>query len=96
MSPATAVRPPSLLTYSLPLTSAMPRGAMPVVQLWVIAPVAASIATTRFWPLTAPYTVEPSAEKTALPDSACAEPSAGIATSTGVASVPSGLTVNLV
>jgi len=32
----------------------MSRGAMPVFQLCVMAPVVASMATTRFWPLTAP------------------------------------------
>lgn len=61
-----------------------------------MVPVAASMAATRFWPLTAPYTVEPSAENTAAPTSACLEPSAGIGTAVGLARVPSAFTVNLV
>ena len=73
----------------------MPRGALPTVQLCWMAPVAASMATTRFWPLTAEYTVEPSAENTAAPTSACLAPSAGIVTDVGLARVPSAFTVNL-
>lgn len=69
---------------------------MPTAQLRLTVPVAASMATTRFWPLTAEYTVEPSAENTAAPTSACLAPSAGIETVTGLESVPSAPTVNLV
>ena len=53
------------------------------------------MATTRFWPLTAEYTVEPSGENTAAATSACLGPSAGIETNVGVARVPSAFTVNL-
>ena len=73
----------------------MSRGALPIAQLCWIAPVAVSMATTRFWPFTAEYTVEPSAENTASATSACLAPSAGIATNVGFASEPSGFTVNL-
>ena len=95
VSPGFAGRPPSLLTYSLLPTTTMSRGALPTAQLCLMVPVAASIATTRFWPLTAEYTVEPSAENTASPTSACFAPSAGIVTNVGLASEPSGFTVNL-
>lgn len=61
-----------------------------------MVPVAASMATTRFWPLTAEYTVELSAENTAAPTSACLEPSAGIEMNVGLATLPSEFTVNLV
>lgn len=74
----------------------MSRGALPTAQLCLMAPVAASMATTRFWPLTAEYTVEPSDENTASPTSACLGPSAGMLTDVGLATLPSGFTVNLV
>lgn len=96
VSPGRAGRPPSLLTYSLEPTKAMPRGALPTAQLCWTAPVAALMATTRFWPLTAAYTVELSGENAAAPTSACLGPSAGILTATGPARLPSALTVNLV
>ena len=73
----------------------MSRGAMPTAQLCWIVPVAASIATTRFWPFTAEYTVAPSGANTASPTSARFGPSAGMLTTVGLARVPSGLTVNL-
>src|SRR5438874_861067 len=59
-----------------------------------MAPVAASMATTRFWPLTVAYTVEPSAENAAWADSACLAPSAGMLMVVGAATVPSALTGN--
>src|SRR3954471_2726998 len=96
VSPGLAGRPPSLLTYSLPPTRARPRGALPTAQLCWIVPVAASRATTRFWPLTAEYTVEPSAENTAAPTRACWVPTAGMGTAVGVERVPSAFTVNFV
>ncbi len=96
VSPGFAGRPPSLLTYNLPPTRAIPRGALPTGQLCLRVPVAASMATTRFWPLTAEYTVEPSAENTAAPTSACLVPSTGMETVTGLERVPSAATVNLV
>lgn len=74
----------------------MPRGALPTFQLCWMAPVAASMATTRFWPLTAEYTVLPSGENTAWATSACLGPSAGILMDVGSARVPSEFTVNLV
>ena len=61
-----------------------------------MAPVAALMATTVFCPLTAEYTVDPSGENTALPTRACFAPCAGIEIWTGLASEPSGFTVNLV
>ena len=61
-----------------------------------MVPVAGSMATTRFWPLTAEYTVEPLAENTASPTSACLAPSAGIVMDVGLATLPSAVTVNLV
>src|SRR5437763_10250898 len=95
-SPGLAGRPPSLPTYSLFPTRTRSRGALPTAQLCLIAPVAASRATTRFWPLTAEYTVDPSGENTACATRACLVPSAGILTDAGAATVPSGFTVNLV
>ena len=74
----------------------MSRGALPTAQLCWTVPVAASMATTRFWPLSAAYTVEPSAENTASPTSACLVPSAGILTDLGPVTPPSGFTVNTV
>ncbi len=53
VSPGRASRPPSLLTYSFVPIATRSRGALPTVQLRVIVPLAASSATTRFWPLTA-------------------------------------------
>src|SRR5690349_10025609 len=72
----------------------MPRGALPTAQLCPRVPVAASMATTRFWPFTAAYTVEPSAEKTAWAGSALLAPSLGMAIAVGALTVPSALTGN--
>lgn len=96
VSPGFAGRPPSLLTYSLSPTCTRSRGALPTGQLCLMLPVAVSMATTRFWPLTAEYTVEPSAENTAAPTSACLAPSAGILMYVGSATVPSAFTVKRV
>src|SRR5215475_12791608 len=74
----------------------MPRGAVPTVQVCWMAPVAASMATTVFWPLTAAYTVEPSGENTAWPTRDALPPWVGTGTLTGLVSEPSGFTVNLV
>src|SRR5436190_19575895 len=95
-SPGLAGRPPSLLTYSLLPTTTRSRGALPTSQLCLTVPAAASIATTRFCPLTAEYTVEPSDENTASPTSACLGPSAATGTNTGAVTLPSGFTVNRV
>src|SRR6476620_5783355 len=65
---------------------------MQTFQLWVIAPVDGSIASTVFWPLIGTYSVDPSAEYTDLPGRAFAPPTVGSATFVGVPSVPSLLT----
>ena len=68
---------------------------MPTFQVCVTAPVDAFIATTVFWPLTAAYTVEPSAENTALPTSGSSAPTVGRVTLTGLLTEPSAATAYL-
>ena len=95
VSPEVAVRPPSSDTYSLLPTSSRSRGALPTFHVCVTAPVDAFMATTVFWPLTAAYTVEPSAENTALPTSGSALLTVGRVTATGLLTEPSAATAYL-